>query len=510
MKLEIVKNSKRNTLFGIIDKLVAILFPFVIRTIIINTIGAEYIGLSSLFVSILKILNLAELGIGSSLVFSMYKPIADDDYLKIGALYKLYKKSYLIIGTFVLIIGLSLMPFLEFLISGEVPIDINIYVLYLIYLFNTVIGYLLFGYKNSLFDGYQRTDYKNKIHIIIEILKFLIQMVALLVFKNYYLTILALPITSILSNIFVKYLADKKYPNIKCEGNVDKDTKKELKKKIAGMFIHKLSNTVITSVDSIVISAFLGLNLLTIYTNYYYVMNAVFSLIQVIFNGLTAGIGNKVVKNSVKKNYSDFKKINYIYFALIAVCSGCFISLYQDFITLWVGESYLFDFSTVIWLCFYFISLKMCDTIALYKDANGLWWEDKFRPIISSLINIIVNIILVNTIGINGILISTIIVTIFINYLFSIKVLFKYYFKRNPNKFLLSSIGYIIVFGICTLVAFLSTMNIDFSNVSNIFIKLPIAIISSFVTFFFFTFSKKHLSYYKYFIEKFKLIPKKR
>ena len=147
MKIQRSKNAKRNIIYGTINRLTSLIFPFIIRTVMIYYMGVEYVGLGGLFSSILSFLSLAELGIGTALVYSMYKPIATDDVDSICALLKLYRKLYFIIGCIIFSVGLALAPFLRFIISQDVPDDVNIYILYLIYLLNTVISYWFFGYK---------------------------------------------------------------------------------------------------------------------------------------------------------------------------------------------------------------------------------------------------------------------------------------------------------------------------------------------------------------------------
>ena len=211
MRLEKFKNAKRNSIWGIIFRIVVIIFPFAIRTIIIKKIGTDYLGLSSLFTSILNLLNLTELGVGTAIVYSMYEPLAKDDDKKICALMNLYKKIYRIIGLIVLIIGLIIIPFIKNLITGQVPNDINIYYLFFIYLANTVLSYWLFAYKVCIIQIHQRVDIATKINILVYILTYSIQIIILISIKNYYLYTLMLPLSTILYNILNGLYVDRQY-----------------------------------------------------------------------------------------------------------------------------------------------------------------------------------------------------------------------------------------------------------------------------------------------------------
>ena len=187
MKIERTKNAIRNTKWGFIQRLVNTLFPFLVRTVLIYNLSAEHVGLSGLFTSVLSILSLSELGFSNAIVYSMYKPVAEDDKDKICALLNVYRKAYLIIGCFIFGLGVMLMPLLPLLIKGEIPPDTNLYVLYLIYLINNVISYVLFGYKTSLLSAYQRDDVISKNVLMLNVLLYSVQCAVLLVFKNYYI-----------------------------------------------------------------------------------------------------------------------------------------------------------------------------------------------------------------------------------------------------------------------------------------------------------------------------------
>ncbi len=201
MKIERTKNAARNIVFGTALKIYQTLLPFCMRTVLVYTLGVQYLGLNSLFTSVLQVLNLAELGVGSAMVFSMYKPIADDDSVTICALMNLYKWYYRIIGSIVFLAGIVITPFIPKLISGDVPENINIYILYLLNLAATVLTYWLFAYKNSILFAHQRVDVANKVSIFTDTVKYVLQIIALVVLSNYYYYILIILMTQVLANL---------------------------------------------------------------------------------------------------------------------------------------------------------------------------------------------------------------------------------------------------------------------------------------------------------------------
>lgn len=455
-----IKNSFRNVVGAIINKFVAIVFPFVIRTIIIYKLGAEYAGLNSLFTSVLQILSLSELGIGSAIVFSMYKPIAENDYETVGALLKLYRHFYFIIGCFMLVVGIIMIPFLPNLIRGSYPTDINLYTLYLIYLANTVLSYFLFAYKSSILNAFQRNDIENNIATVVYTCMYLIQIGVLLLFKNYYLYIVFLPIATIAINLIRSVVADKKFPQVRCKGDVDKETKAGIYKRVGALIGHQLSGTVNCSLDNIVVSAFLGLGTVAQYGNYYYIVSALSGVMQVAFNGLTASIGNSIITETKEKNLKDFYDVQYINAWIVCWICTCMMCLYQDFMRLWVGEKYLFTLDIVVLYVIYFYSWQIRRTVLTYKNAAGMWWADKFKPYVSVCSNLILNFTLVQIYGIYGVMISTIISYAIIEAPWETYALFKLYFKSKASGYwrklgaytLLGILGLLITYYVCSLI----------------------------------------------------------
>lgn len=451
-KLNRTHNAYRNILTGSALKIFQILVPFIVRTVFIYTLGMEYLGLNSLFVSILQVLNLSELGVGSAMVFSMYKPIAEDDGDTICALMNLYRKYYSIIGFVVLTIGLSLLPFLRSLISGNVPTEININVLYLIHLGTTVLSYWLFAYENCLLAAHQRNDVSSVVFLIISVLQYAVQLIVLYVWKNYYYYIIVMPVAQVLTNIITALFAKRIYPQYRAKGKLDSKQTVVINGKIKDLFTSKLGSVVLNSVDSIVISAFLGLSVLAIYNNYYYILSSIIGFMTIILQSITAGIGNGFITESKVKNYSDFRKFSFVFTWLIAVCTCCFVNLYQPFMKLWVGEQNMLSFDVVIMLCIYFYVYEINGLLNTFKDAAGIWHEDRFRPLVVAGTNLALNLILVKIIGIYGIIISTVSSIALIGLPWVTHNLFSYVFNNfSAWKYVKSMFSYTLVTSVACL-----------------------------------------------------------
>ena len=430
-KIERTKNASRNIFFGVILKIYQILVPFLMRTAMIYLMGVQYLGLNSLFTSVLQVLNLAELGVGSAMVYSMYKPIAEDDETTICALMKLYRKYYRVIGLIIAVVGCVLTPFIPNLIKSDVPTGINVYILYLLNLGATVLSYWLFAYKNSVLQAHQRTDVVSKVTLITSTVQYGLQIVVLWFFRNYYLyAIVALSIQA-LTNVVTALCSNKLYPQFKPRGSVDRVQVQKINRRIRDLFTSKIGSIIYDSADTIVISAFLGLTSLAVYQNYFYILNSITGLIAVVFSACTAGIGNSIVVESKEKNYQDLKKFTFIITWIAGFCSVCLLCIYQPFMELWVGEDLMLSLSAVVCFVVYFFVRQFNALFNLYKDASGMWHEDRLRPLTAALTNLALNLILVQFIGIYGILLSTVLAIVCVGMPWLLHNLFTVIFNKK-------------------------------------------------------------------------------
>lgn len=451
------KNASRAIAWGTVNKLLSILLPFATRTIIIHYLGIQYVGLQSLFSSILQVLSLAELGFGSAIVFNMYKPIANGDDAKVNAYLRYYKKIYYVIGLVVLAAGLIIMPFLKYFISGDVPSDINLYVLFAIYLANNVISYFFMVYKASILSAAQRGDINSNIASIALILKSVLQIVLLILFKNYYFYVLLLPISTIINNLIIGIVVSKKFPQFKPQGELSIEEKKNLRSQVSGAVCQKIGGVVLASVDSIVISSYFGLTVLGQYNNYYYIISALMGFLGVIQGALVPSVGNSIQTADVEKNYRDFKKIHFMYLFIVAWWSCCLLCLYQPFMELWVGTDDMLSFNIVILFVLYFYCYKFGDICGVYKESMGLWNKWRFVPLLAVGVNLVLNLIISKFIGLYGILISSIVSLFFIYFLFGSVVLFRFYFKSKERwfKYLLIQVIYMAITAIACALTYL-------------------------------------------------------
>ena len=409
MKIERTKIAARNIVFDGMLKLLNIIIPFFLRSIMLHCLGTEYLGLNGLFKSLLTFLNLAELGVGSAMVFSMYKPIAEDDADSICALLRLYRTFYRAIGLFIAVVGLALTPFLRSLISGDIPADMNLYILYFMNLGSTVLTYWLFAYKRSLLDAHQRTDVISKVSLIAQFVEYALKLPALIIFRNYYMFLGVQLGAQVVINLLTAVRVNKMYPQYTPQGHLPREKVMDIVRRVRDLFTSKFSAVVFNFADTLVISAFMGLTALAIYQNYFFVITALRTFIDVIIVACIAGVGNSLVTESEEKNYNDFSRITMLFGWIMGVGSAMLLCLYQPFMHIWMGEENMLSFNYVICFVIYFYTMGMNKIINMFKDAAGIWHKDRFRPLTAALVNLGLNLATVKWLGLYGVLLSSVI-----------------------------------------------------------------------------------------------------
>lgn len=454
-----INNSVRNMFYGTINYIIAFVFPFVIRTVIIFRFGVQYAGINSLFSSILQVLNLSELGFSTAVVYALYEPIVKNDTDKICCLLSFFRTVYRYIGFFIFGAGLIICPFIKNFINGDYPSNINIYLVFILLLINTSFSYLFFGYKSIVFVAYQRSDMTSKTQVISNILMYFLQIISLIIIRNYYAYIVCMIVGTVANNLLLEYNSRKMYPTITSSGILPRDEKNQLLKKIGTLFGHQLDMVIITSADNIVISTFLGLNILTIYGNYSIISNALISVLIMIAHSFAASIGNSIVTETKQKNYINFLDFAYMFINLSGICAILMFSLYQDFMRLWMGETMLLDSKLVLLLCLSFFVRMAKRPGNTYKVEQGLWDADMLKPYIAGIVNLILNIIFVQFIGLYGVVISTIISLGLIEKPWETYVLFKHYFNSGLKKYIFMQLYSVVkLFIIGGIAYFISTI----------------------------------------------------
>lgn len=297
-----IQNSLNNMFFGLSGQIISAIMGFMVRTVFIYTLGIEYLGVDGLFTSILMMLSLANLGFDTAIVYSLYKPLAENDINKIQALMNLYQKAYRWIGIIILLIGLSLLPFLPNLMNGETTIS-NITIIYLLFLSNSVLSYY-FVYKQSIIIADQHNHIISKIHSVFTIVSNIAQIIVLVSISNYIVVLSTQIAFRVIENIYVANKANQLYPylNTKNNATLSKEDKKLFFENLYALMLYKISGVVINGTDNIIISKFVGIVWVGVYSNYLLIISTLNTLLGYLFYSITASVGNLNVNENAEKS----------------------------------------------------------------------------------------------------------------------------------------------------------------------------------------------------------------
>lgn len=467
------RNTKRNIISGLLKQFTNIILPFATRTIFLYLLGATYQGLNGLFTSVLHVLNLADLGFSSAVVFALYKPIAEKDEESTCAITAYLKRAYRIVGLSMIAIGCAFMPFLHYVIADGYPTEINIYIIYTIYLVNNALSYLLFGYKSAILTAMQREDV---ISIVSTCCSFLIkgtQILVLVLTRNFYYYAAILPITTIIHNIIIGAASKRMFPQVVPQGHISADIKKKINKQVKALFIDKVCDCARNSLDNIIISSLIGLTMVAIYDNYYYIYSSLYAIMLIVSRAMQASVGDSVASESLEKNYNDFNKFNTVYMVITGWFSICMAVLYQPFMRLWMrnNEEMIFPTWIMLLFCVYFYFINMNNIRNLYIGGSGLYWECRIWYIVEAIANLALNILLGKIMGVSGIIIATIITIIAFNFVARTNIVFKSYFKRSPLTFYKNSLWMFLLTAVIGLVLYVLSEMIPVSGITGLLIK---------------------------------------
>ena len=430
-------NSLRNIKAKIIGQVINNVLNFTCRTVFIYVLGEEYLGISSLYSNILLLLSVSELGFSSAVTFNLYKPLADNDIRKIRAIMHFYKKVYRVIGLVILATGLCLMPFLPSLMTGTTD-KVNIYAYYLLYLAQSVVSYFFFAYKQTLLIAEQKGFIAEYASILVKLLTYILQILVLILGKSFLgYTVVGIA-SGIVTNLVVSVIVDKRYTYLKERG--DKLSKEEVGKifsQVSAMFLYRICNIVGVATDNLIISANISVLMVGLYNNYYLIINVLQTLLSNVLHAFTASLGNLYVVESDKKNEQVFRCLNLVNLWFIIFASVSCLVIFQPFITLWIGEKYLFNYWIVFIIVMNFATNHMQGVVQIYKDTTGLFVKGKYRPVVTVILNLGLSLILVKEIGIAGVFLGSIISRMCTTFVYDAWLIHRHAFHISPLRFYL-------------------------------------------------------------------------
>lgn len=402
------KNSLINMLVGVVGQLLSIVLSFAGRIVFIHYLSSAYLGVNGLFSDVLGMLNLAELGIGSAMIFSMYRPAATNNKEELTKLMNLYRILYRVVALFVMGVGLCLMPFLPYLIKGSADVE-HLYLIYLLYLLQSASSYLL-SYKNSIYLAYQKAYLKTALDQVFSIVRLLGQILVLVLTRNFILYLVVQLFVPLLSSVVISWKVDREFPYLKESRELPaKKERKSILKNIWALSMHKLATVVVRGTDNLLMSAFVGLSTVGIYSNYKLVLTNVSLLFGKVTTAFTGSLGNLCALEERSRVYKIYRALDFGAFLLYGYMAGGLTLLFNMFIRLVFGESYLFSQTIVLIIVAEFFISGLRQINLQFREAMGLFWYDRYKAIAEAVINLVVSIILAQRFGVAGIIGGTII-----------------------------------------------------------------------------------------------------
>ena len=440
-----LENSLRNSVSGLITQGCNALMGLVTRTFFIRCLSAEYLGVNGLFSNILMVLSLADMGIGSAIVYSLYKPIANNDERKIAQLLNLYKTAYRRIGAVIALLGVSIIPFLGYITKNQTDID-HLTLIYLLFLSNTVLSYF-FSYKRSILSADQMERVISRFTLAYQIIRNVLQIISLEIFKNY-IVYLCIQITCLfLENLSISLYVDRKYSFLKVyhKEKLDKEDQRTIFDNIKALFIYKIGSTALDGTDNIIISRFDGVISVGLLSNYSLITGALQAFIFKVSHALTGSIGNFIAKEDDSRRETILDNVTFLHFILYGLFFVCCWGSLNPFILVWAGENYLLSGKAVFVYCLNIYIYGMMNSVWLFRSTMGLFVYGRWRPLVSAVINIVVSIFLGKRIGLLGVLLGTTITRTVTNVWYDPYIVYKHGLKKNPLKYYLMWLKYLAV-----------------------------------------------------------------
>lgn len=439
------QKSAKNIIVALISNALNIVLGVVVQSIFLKTLGEEYLGLNTVLTSILSMLSIAELGLGSAIIYNMYKPIANKDKEKIKSLMKFYKKCYSIIIIVMLAIGLIVSIFLKQIV-GETQTIQNLYLLYFLFLIDVIFSYTI-AYKRSIIYANQEEYLTNVVHLVYLLVMNGLQILFLYLTHNYCVFLIIKLACRILENVLVNIIANKKYPyiNEKDVKELDKKIKDDIIKNIKALFFHKIAGFIVSSTDTILISVFFeGLVTVAYYSNYNLVLSAITTILNQFLLSATASIGDLLTENNKERNYEIYKKLNFLNFVIFIIGATGMACAIEPFITIFFGEQYILSKFILISLILKFFIQGMRRPLMAFKEAAGIFYVDRFVPILESVVNLVASIILLKICGLAGIFLGTAVSSLVILLYSYPKYVYRPLFNKNWKDYYLEFIKTIL------------------------------------------------------------------
>ncbi|MBP3038603.1 oligosaccharide flippase family protein [Bacillaceae bacterium Marseille-Q3522] len=427
--------SLKNVSVGIAAQIIIVLLGFVSRKVFVDQLGIEYLGIDGLLTNVLSVLALIESGIGISIVYNLYKPLAEKDQEKTIALIQLYQKAYAVLALLIFMITLCLYPFLGYFIKDDQAIP-ELTFIYFIFAAKNIVSFLN-AHKFALINADQRGYVLIRINLLFQVLTTMSKITILYMTENYVFFLLFDLFLYIIQIAVNTRSVHKRYPFIKTKQKyqVDAKTKANLIMNVKAMFFHNLGSFLVTGTDNLLISGFIGLAAVGIYTNYLMIIQQLAALVKPVISGVGASIGNLIATETREKNEFIFNITFFVSFSVFSICVIFLYNLLDSFITWWLGGQFILEKGVLLIILMNFYLNGMRSAVVTFKSKAGLFVQDKYVPVVEGVINLIVSLILVRQFGLAGIFIGTTVSHLLTSFWTQPIIVFKHLFKRTARSF---------------------------------------------------------------------------
>ena len=441
-----------NIAVSVLCQVLTMVTAILVKRVLIDQCGNDINGLNTLYLSIVGFLSIAELGVGSAISFCMYKPIVEGDVAYTAALYRLFRGVYLGIGGIIWVIGLGVTPFVHHFVKYYQLMDVDLHLAFMLMLLSVVITYW-YGPKMSLINAHKNNYITSAITSGGTILQSVLQITVLLLTRSFICYLLCRIASNLCQGIVVNIIARKQHNNILChKADLSILDRVEIIKNVKAMFMHKIGTLLVNSSDNIIISVYIGANALGSYSNYNTILVSVTNLIALMFTSLTSVFGH-LYAASGKETTHRYSNL----FHVLNFCLGCviylgFYAIINDLVMLLFGAEMLKS-EIVFVITFNAFIQFMRKSVLAFRDATGTFYNDRWKPAIEGVVNVILSILFVELgWGIAGVLIATIITNLLICHIIEPYVLYKHAFDTPPTKYYLANYGLIGLFFVALVV----------------------------------------------------------
>ena len=412
---ERVHRSVMNIKVGMLFYILSLFLAFFSRRVFLDCLGAEFIGLTGMLMNIMSFLSVAELGIGTSIVYFLYKPLQEDNHKKINEVMSMLAYLYRCIGFIIGGIGVIISLFFPWWfshLSTGLPL---VYFAFYSFLATSMSGYI-FNYKQLLVAANQKQYMVSVYFQTIGILQSLTQILLAYYYRNLYLWVVVGLIFTITGIIIFNYRIRKLYPWLKIcvtEGKENLKQYPEVIKKTRQIFVQKIKDFILYRSDEILVGAFVSVVQVAFYGNYTIITNKLNYFVNILSDGLNAGVGNLVAEGNEQNTMKVFWELTAIRFFITGIVVFGLLLFLQPFVTCWFGPQYRLSDLIVYLLIFNIFIFLSRGVVENFISAHGLF-SDVWASWTELALNISITLCLAPFYGIVGILIGKIISVFFI------------------------------------------------------------------------------------------------